>query len=120
MPANSPQEIDTLFEKAMKGGDLDAVMELYEPAAVFPWPQDELYKGAEAIRKLWEPIVASKPQNEFEIKKVLIADDIAVIYKSWKSTRPVEVSATAVEVSRRQADGTWRLVIDDSFAFGAE
>ena len=120
MGARTPEEIDTLFEEAMKNGDLDAVMDLYEPGAVFPWPQDQLFEGAAAIRKLWKPIVANKPTNEIEIKKILIADDIAVIYKTWKSTAPLEISATAVEVSRRQDDGTWRLVIDDSFAFSAE
>lgn len=118
--AQTPEEIDTLFAEAMSVGDLDAVMDLYEPGAVFPWPPDVVHEGVDAIRKVWEPFVANKPANEFNVKKVLIADDVAVIYKSWKTTGEAEVSATAIEVSRRQEDGSWKLVIDDTFAFPGE
>ena len=66
------------------------------------------------------PIAAIKPTLQMEPKKILISGDIAVIYNSWKMTAPSEASAVAVEVARRQDDGTWRFVIDDSLAFPAK
>ncbi len=39
-------------------------MDLYEQGSVFPWLNDELHEGVDATRKVWEPIIATKPTNE--------------------------------------------------------
>ena len=35
MPARAPEELDVLIQQAFNQGDLDAVVALYEPGAVF-------------------------------------------------------------------------------------
>ena len=51
MAAQSPEEINELFVKYMREGDLDSVARLYDPAAVFRTASGELRNGPEAIRE---------------------------------------------------------------------
>jgi hypothetical protein len=53
-----------------------------------------------------------------------LAGDTAVTYNDWTGvmTGPdgakIEMAGKAIEVCRRQPDGTWRVAIDDPFARG--
>ena len=120
MAARTPEELDTLFGEAMGRGDVEAVIALYEPNAVFPGMQGDVRTGLDEIRQEIAPIAATKPTLHMKPTKVLTSGDIAVIYNSWRMTAPSEGSAVAVEVARRQDDGTWLFVIDDSLAFPGE
>ncbi len=116
MPARAPEELDVLIQQAFNQGDLDAVVALYEPGAVFSSQQGELRSGSEAIRQEMAPFTATKPDLKIEVTKVITAGDIAVMYSRWSQTMPSQMSGRAVEVARRQQDGNWLFVIDDAGA----
>lgn len=118
MPARSPQQLDDLFAEAISRGELDAVLALYEPGAVLPNQAGELRTGTDAIRQELAPLAAMKPDMKTRTTKVIETGDIAVVYTQWSMTTPAQMSGRAVEVSRRQPDGTWLLVIDDPFTLG--
>jgi ketosteroid isomerase-like protein len=56
---------------------------------------------------------------DLEVTRVLEADDLAVVLGVWSFTgtgppgEPVRLGARNADVLRRQADGTWRFVIDN-------
>jgi ketosteroid isomerase-like protein len=58
------------------------------------------------------------------IKVVAGAGDLAVLYNDWamSATDPdgkaTERTGKAIEVVRRQADGSWRFVVDDPYGRG--
>ncbi len=118
MPAKTPAELDQLFEQAIRAGDLDAVLGLYESGAAFPNAQGEIKTGLEAVRQEMAPFAAMKPEIKMNIKKIVQAGDIALIHNEW-SMPAQSMSGYAIEVARRQADGTWRFVIDDPFTVGS-
>ena len=118
MPAQSPQQLNELVAEALSRGDLDAALALYEPGAVLPNQAGELRTGTDAISQELAPFAAMKPDMKTRITKVIEAGDIAVVYNQWNMTTPAQMSGRAVEVSRRQPDGTWLLVIDDPFTLG--
>jgi uncharacterized protein (TIGR02246 family) len=118
MPAQKPEDLGQLFVQAMKDGDLDAVMALYEPGASMPNQQGEVRSGADAIREYMAPFVAMKPDMTGQTDKVILAGDIALSHSRWSMTTPAPMSSRAVEVARRQPDGTWLYVIDDPFTLG--
>ena len=118
MPARSPEQIGELFQQAIRQGDLDAAMALYEPGAVFPNQSGELRTGADAIRQEMTPFADMKPDLKGQVTKVVTAGDIALVYHDWSMTNPAQMSGHGVEVARRQSDGTWLYVIDDPFALG--
>ena len=115
MPAQKPEDLSPLFQSAIRSGDVEAALALYESDAVFPNAGGELRAGLEEIRQELAPLAAAKPDLSHQVKRVMKSGDLALMYSDWKMTSPFEASGQATEVARRQPDGSWRYVIDDSF-----
>ncbi len=119
MPAMKPEDCDILIGDALSAGDVDAIMELYEPGACFVAdPDADAVTGTNNLRQMFEGMIASKPKVSATVTKVVQADEIAILYSKWTATSTDENGQTqtdsgaGTEVVRRQADGTWRFVID--------
>ena len=119
MPANAPEEIHALLAAAMNAGDLDAFIDLHEPDAHTIVPTDgRVVSGAAELRASLEPVFALSPTIENEVIGKLEGDGLAVSYARWamSATAPdgqaVELAGRATVVSRRQADGTWRIALE--------
>jgi len=117
MLAKSPEEICRLFRQYMAEGDIDAVFSLYDPEAVFLNQSRELRKG-EGLKQELASFAAMKTSFDFNIKQVIASGDIALIHTEWKVSSPQPMSVYALEVARRQPDGTWRWLIGDPFTVG--
>jgi hypothetical protein len=61
---------------------------------------------------------AGKPQFDFNIRQVIQSGDIALMHTDWKVSSPQQRFVYAIEVARRQPDGTWRWLIGDPFTVG--
>jgi ketosteroid isomerase-like protein len=118
MPANSPEEICRLFQQRMAEGDLDAVLSLYDPEAVFLTEFAELKTGVQALRQEFAPLAAAKARFDYEIKQIIRSGDIALMHTHWKVSSPQARTVYAIEVARRQPDGSWRWLIGDPFTVG--
>jgi uncharacterized protein (TIGR02246 family) len=125
MAAHTPEECDRLFAEYMNGGKLDALVALYEPRAVFVPQEGAPVTGTAGIREALAGFMAMKPALKMNVTKAVRAgDDLAVLYNDWNmsATGPdgsvVNGAGKAVEIVRRQADGTWRFAVDDPFARG--
>ena len=64
------------------------------------------------------PLAAVKTVFDFNIKQVIRAGDIALMHTMWKVLSPEEMSLYAIEVARRQSDGTWRWMVGDPYTVG--
>jgi ketosteroid isomerase-like protein len=120
MPANRPEEICRLFQQYMREGDIDSVLTLYDPEAVFLNQSGEVKKGGEALRQEVAPLAAIKAIFDFSIKQVIQSGDIALMHTAWKVSSPQPMSLYAIEVARRQPDSTWRWLIGDPFTVGRQ
>ena len=123
MPAKTPEEVDQLFEQYLNAANVDALVGLYEPGASFVQQGGEVITGQEAIRKELAGLAQMKPVLHCHVFKVVPAGgDLAVLYNDWSgamtepSGQKISISGKALEMVRRQADGTWRFVLDDPFA----
>jgi uncharacterized protein (TIGR02246 family) len=118
MAARNPDEIDALFGKALNAGDVDALLALYEPTATFTVEPGKIVSGHAAIRDALNGFLALKPSISLTPRVLGNAGDIALVSSEWvlKGTgpdgKPVELTGTSAEVVRRQADGTWKFVVD--------
>jgi uncharacterized protein (TIGR02246 family) len=125
MTARTPEECDSLFERHLNAGDLDALVALYEPTATLVASPGELSVGHPAIRDALGGFIAAKAQMRLTVGQILRSgDDLAVLYNDWSGhyTDPdgarVEVAGQAIEIVRRQPDGSWLFAVDDAFARG--
>ena len=80
----------------------------------------EVKKGEEELRQELAPFAANKAIFDFNIKQVIQSGDIALMHTEWKVSSPQQMSVHAVEVARRQPDGTWRWLIGDPFTVGKQ
>jgi hypothetical protein len=100
--ALQPEDLDRLFLERANAGDVDDVMDLYEPQAMLAFPPGHQRTG--------DPGGLCGPPNR---RAALHRHDppghrngdIAI-------TSTIRAGNATVEVARRQPDGTWRWMID--------
>lgn len=115
MPANTPQDICRLFQHAMDDGDLESVLSLYDAEAVFVNQIGAVTKGRHELKEELAPLAARKPRFDYDIKQVVETAGIALMHTEWKVSGGQPITVYAIEVARRQADGTWRWLIGDPY-----
>ena len=123
--ATSPEACDRLFGEHVNAGDLEALLALYEPGCSFVRRDGGVARGHAEIRLVLERLLAMHAKMSTEIVKVVQSgEDLAMVYNDWHMSakraggQPVEASGKAIEVVRRQPDGTWRFILDDPYARG--
>lgn len=121
MAAKTPEDLDRLFADGVNGGDAAAVAALYESDGVLLF-QGTTFQGPEKIRGFLEGMIAGKPRIVMNVKHVVQAGDVAMVYNDWSMTvtgadgKTEASSGKAIEVVRRQPDGSWKYVVDDPSA----
>jgi uncharacterized protein (TIGR02246 family) len=125
MGARTAEECDELFARYANAGDLDRLVGLYETDGNFVQQDGSAANGRTAIRAALAGLVEMAPKLVMNVTKVVRAgDDLAVLYNDWSMTakgpdgQPAAMTGKAVEIVRRQADGTWLFAVDDPFARG--
>jgi uncharacterized protein (TIGR02246 family) len=106
------------LQDAFNAGDLDRLMELYEPDAALVAQPGEAMAGTEQVRAALQAFLALNGQVAFDIKDVTQAGDVALAMASWSLTggtdangQPVSMGGVSADVMRYRA-GAWRYAID--------
>jgi uncharacterized protein (TIGR02246 family) len=120
MPATNPEEICRLFQQYMAEGDLESALSVYDPDAVFLNQSRDVSKGRAGLRQELAPLAAMKVRFDFKVKQVIETGDIALMHTEWTVSGPEPMKVYAIEVARRQQDGSWRWLIGDPFTVGRE
>lgn len=125
MTARTPADCDRLFAEHVNAGDLDALLALYEPGCSLMQSDGAVAQGHAAIREVMQRLIAMRPVMRTEVTRtVQTGDDLAIVYNDWSLSAKrsdgtaIERSGKALEVVRRQADGSWKFAIDDPFGRG--
>jgi ketosteroid isomerase-like protein len=106
--AMRPEEITRLLVERSNAGDTAGVAALYEEDAVVAYPSSDQTMGRQAIRALWEKVLAGGPRFEPEPPlPTLVSGDIALT-----STIAKDEAGVRVQVVRRQPDGSWLRLLD--------
>jgi uncharacterized protein (TIGR02246 family) len=110
-----------MFVEAFNAGDEHALMELYESeAALVPEP-GQVLTGTEQVRVALQQFLALQGRIRLEPRHTVQTGDLVLLIGDWSLTgtgpdgAPVTLGGPSIEVARRQADGTWRYVIDAPF-----
>ena len=103
-----PEDLTRLFVEHAQAGDAAGIASLYETGAVMAYPPGAQTTGREAIRALWEKVLANAPRFEPESPlPTLVSGDIALT-----ATVARDGTGVRVQVARRQPDGTWLRLLD--------
>jgi uncharacterized protein (TIGR02246 family) len=119
MSTATPLQVLESIVTGINSGDLDSLMPLYESEAAFATQPGSLAPGAGGIREALNGFISLNGRLDLEVTRVLEVDDLALVIGVWSfdGTAPdgemVRLEAKNADVLRRQADGTWRFVIDN-------
>jgi ketosteroid isomerase-like protein len=104
----TPEDITRQFVDRVNAGDVDGLVDLYEPDAIIAFPPGEITQGHTAIRALYEAMLAQHPHFEYEEPlATLVLGDLALT-----ATPAQDAALVRAQVVRRQPDGTWKRVLD--------
>jgi uncharacterized protein (TIGR02246 family) len=115
---STPSALMRTFTSCVRAGDLDALVGLYEPAAVFEPQPGVVVTGHDAIRTALAELLALRPTMDATTVQVLASGDVALVVNEWSmaGTAPdgsaVRQSGRSADVVRRQPDGRWLVVVD--------
>lgn len=117
--ATSPAHLMELFAARAGAGDLEGLIELYEPDAIFEPEFGATVVGHEQLRQALPEFVALRPQiNYVAAPDIVVVGDVALVTNFWTMTgtapdgSTVEEGGTSADVCRRRPDGSWGVLID--------
>jgi ketosteroid isomerase-like protein len=119
MSMATPERVLAAIVTGINSGNLDSLMPLYESEAAFATQPGSLAPGAPGIREALNGFIAMRGKLDLEVTRVIEVDDLALVIGVWsfngtgRDGEPVQLAAKNADVLRRQADGTWRFVIDN-------
>jgi uncharacterized protein (TIGR02246 family) len=106
--AHKPEDLTRLFVERANDGDAAGIAELYDEQAVMAYPPGSHTVGRDAIRMLWEKVLANGPHfRQEQSLPTLISGDIALT-----ATAPKDNAGARAQVAQRQPDGTWLRLLD--------
>ena len=105
---------------AFNTGDLSTVMNMYDTSGIIVAEPGHPVSGREKFEESIKAILSIKGKMQIKTVYCLQTGDIALGRSEWSITDgdQVRISARGIEVMKQQADGTWKILIDQ--AFGAE
>ncbi len=119
MPIDHPTDIHTTFMNAVNAKDVDGLLAMYDTSGIAVHLDGSECTGSDAMRGMFSELTGFIRTIHGTTRKVLVGGDIALSSAAWTAeiTLPdgtiTTQQGTTAEVSRRQPDGTWRVVIDD-------
>ena len=115
---HDPAALHARFQEAFNRHDLEAVVSLYEPAAVLV-SGGAVVEGSDGIRDFYRRLFELKPHLTLRTLNSRRSGEIALLHGewSWRATsadgNQITRRGRSVEVVRLQPDGRWQYVIDD-------
>ncbi len=115
--AKEPEDLSRFFLERANAGDVEGVVALYETHAVLANPPGRVTVGIEAIRGVYEQLLATRPAFIGDVLPATRVGDLALTSAQFATTAAgpggsITVRAASAEVARRQLDGTWLWMID--------
>jgi ketosteroid isomerase-like protein len=118
MTAQTPETLHDVWGERFNAGDLDGLLEMYDPNAVLMVQPGQTVLGLSAIRDAITGFLALKGTFAHTFQTALQSGDTALIFSRWtlsgqSPAGPISLSGQTSDVARRQPDGRWLIVIDN-------
>jgi uncharacterized protein (TIGR02246 family) len=117
-----PEDLYPRLCEAYSAGDLEALLALYDPAAVFVVKPGHVTRGPAELRAAMQRTIELRGKLAITPQAFVRADDIVLVMGQFalsgvrRDGTPLERIARFADVLRRQPDGGWRIAIDNPCA----
>ena len=116
--SESPESTLRKFAQCMHDRDLDGLVALYEPEAIFAAEPGRTVKGHDGLRVMFQELFGIKPAIQLVTTQVHECGDLALVNNDWTLSgtapddTPVIKSGCSTVVLRRSSEATWLIAID--------
>jgi uncharacterized protein (TIGR02246 family) len=116
-PLQTVHDVDEAFNR----GDLEAVLDCYEDQALMVIEPGKVVQGKVELRKTFQELLKLGFKATQLKTETLTAGDIALFISRWRldgqtaEGKEFSKEFTATTVFRKQLDGQWKAIIDNSF-----
>lgn len=116
MTTSGPNLIEQ-FAKYFNSGDLESLVSMYEDGAAFIPEAGTVLTDAAGLRASLQAFLDLKGTITIVSTTEAVNRELALTHSRWRIDLPDggSMEHTSAEVSRRQADGTWKYALDNPF-----
>jgi uncharacterized protein (TIGR02246 family) len=118
-----PQDLHPALSAAYNAGDLEGMLALYDPEAVFVVKPGRVTDGPAELRTALQRLIELRGRLTIDPSAFVSSGDVLLVLGRYtlsgarrRDGAPVELAARFADVLRRQPDGRWLIAIDDGFA----
>lgn len=118
MKVTDPKNLNEHYNDLFKEGDLEGLVDLYEPDAVLCPAPGHLLNGRDQIREQMKALLALKGELAATQLSCVQNGDLAMLHAKWsfKGTdgngNVVDMGGHSSKLARNASDGSWRYVMD--------
>lgn len=120
MPSR-PEDLHPSLAAAYNAGDLEGVLALYDPHAVFVLKPGHVTDGPEQLRAALQRLVEFRGHLTIHPHSLVHSDNVVLVLGSFtlsgrrRDGTPVERESRFADVLRRQPGGGWLIAVDNPF-----
>jgi uncharacterized protein (TIGR02246 family) len=117
--AMRPEDLYPALGEAYNAGDLEAMLALYDPKAVFVIKPNRVTEGPEELRAALQHLVDLRGRLTVTPHTFIRSDDLMLVLGTFTLTgrrrdgTPLDRASRFADVLRRQPDGRWLLAVDN-------
>jgi ketosteroid isomerase-like protein len=114
-----PEDIYPALSEAYNAGDLETLVSLYDPQAVFVIKPGRVTKSPAELRGAMQHLVAFCGHLTVNPRTFIRSDDLVLVLGTFALSghrgggTPFERTSRFADVLRRQPDGRWLLAVDN-------
>ena len=116
-----PEDLHPALCEAFNAGDLEALLAIYDPNAVFVIKPGRVTEGPEELRAVLERLVDLRGRLTVTPQSFARSDDLVLVLGTFtlasrrSDGTAVERASRFADVLRRQPDGHWLLAVDNAY-----
>jgi len=114
-----PEDLHPALTEAYNAGNVEAMLALYDPKAVFVIKPGRVTEGPEALRAALQHLVDLRGRLSVTPHTFVRSDDVMLVLGAFtlsgrrRDGTPLERAARFADVLRLQPDGRWLLAVDN-------
>ena len=116
-----PEDLYPALGAAYNAGDLEALLALYDPKAVFVIKPGRVTAGPAELRATLQQQIAVGGQLTVNPQSFTRSDDLVLVLGTFTLSgrrldgTPLDRTARFADVLRRQPDGSWLIAVDNPY-----
>jgi ketosteroid isomerase-like protein len=116
-----PEDLYPALSDAFNAGDLEAILSLYDPKAVYVIKPNRVTESPAELRAAMQHVIALRGHLMINPQTFIRSDDLVLVLGTFtlsgrrRDVKPFDRTSRFADVLRRQPDGRWLIAVDNPY-----